>query len=158
VESDPIGLDGGINTYAYVGNSPLEHTDYLGLAKDCECGDQKKRCRCVAIESSKNTRNRPRWYGHDKWSVCLYRCRAGDAPEETISGTSPIDRQFLSYSSLNDSGYELGLYCLKPKLKGHYFAATNKFSARAVGYDWFNPVGSGSSELEGWAKSKCCQK
>ena len=37
MESDPIGLAGGVSTYGYVGGSPMDSSDSLGLCLDSVC-------------------------------------------------------------------------------------------------------------------------
>ena len=35
IQSDPVGVEGGLNTYLYAGADPIRHIDFLGLWPDC---------------------------------------------------------------------------------------------------------------------------
>lgn len=42
VESDPMGLGGGANTYAYAENNPMDNVDPLGLCDEKKCTQARK--------------------------------------------------------------------------------------------------------------------
>jgi len=44
IESDPIGLDGGLNTYVYLDSNPLADADFYGLIKGTMKGFRRQPC------------------------------------------------------------------------------------------------------------------
>ena len=74
IQSDPIGLAGGINTYTYVEGSPLSLVDPKGL-----CDTPPTECKKIGEQSSK-------WPGIPSgYKRCIYSCK-------TSSGVNTIPR------------------------------------------------------------------
>ncbi len=65
VESDPVGLLGGLNSYAYVDSSPLFHLDAFGLAKQngkwSKCGKMEKQW-CEHVCGDQGVKSCRQWW------------------------------------------------------------------------------------------------
>jgi RHS repeat-associated protein len=75
ITSDPIGLDGGLNTYIYVENNPLGLVDPLGLYGTTNCGYYAQQCEQIGgIYYCGIAPIVCNYWPEGKWSNCVRQC------------------------------------------------------------------------------------
>jgi RHS repeat-associated protein len=153
VQSDPVGLDGGINSFGYVGGNPLNRLDAFGL------------CECKAVSTDAGSQGTgvhyvsPRWFGkfgsvHNV--TCTYECRRNPGDEADIIRAEHEERYITSPDW--DNGME-GT-CLGTNFSAVYDHNRNKTIYSPLNALPFDPAdgdnrGFQSPDLKKWAENNC---
>ena len=158
VQSDPIGLQGGINTYSYVNGNPILSIDPIGLAE----------CKCTSAGKDYDAR---KGYYFDKfgWTplpsisgrfACLYNCTSEDGKSDNIVGYVHTE----SYLGFSGGGPDAAKRFICKKSIGEfiprYESALDQVTGNVSYYETvpfgeFSPRGSGIRGLESWAAKNC---
>ncbi len=112
ISRDPIGIDGGINLYGYVGNGPVNKSDPKGLKGMYTAGCLKRYKICVAqagIQLSKGLVNDCGVWGAKQYFVCSVSCGL-------ICGVNKISCQ-ICWKACTSSFAIAELICIKSYLE-----------------------------------------
>ena len=142
MESDPIGLRGGVNTFGYVKANPVKFFDKLGL-----------KFSCIAIRKNNDINKEWLIILNKRFVTCDYRCMS-DNKTEVIEGKN-VEIHF--FDPENDDGTEGN--CIGQQYIESYNDYKGIFIMLKNGFAAFDPRQSDSQELREWGEENCkCSK
>ncbi|MBK6725962.1 MAG: RHS repeat-associated core domain-containing protein [Xanthomonadales bacterium] len=144
VESDPVGLRGGVSMFGYVGNAPIRYSDPLGLCA-CKARTQTKRYAEDPLEVPRQ------WWPPGAKQVtitCQYDCvdRAGNRSVVTASHVA---------TWWTKQGEGQVFLCIGVPVQEHFSTFNNWYVYSPMDPESFDPRGSSSSELRDWGRRHC---
>lgn len=89
IESDPVGLVGGLNTYVYADNAPTRFTDSLGLTTN---NKRNKHMECGPLHAPGIP------VGPGRWEDPSFKCREGDACFRLKAKRDYLTRMWASHA------------------------------------------------------------
>jgi RHS repeat-associated protein len=121
VSEDPIGLAGGVNTYAYALNSPVNYTDPSGRRSTATSRELSASGRSAGNGTSGGCR------------ACVLRpCQGFVSPGVIrIEGTAPVSRAFFATRGIDDHDRQ---WSTTGTQMAHSIPGCGPFLKRSIGY------------------------